>query len=739
MSAGRVENFKIAGGLARGEQCGQYPFDDTDIYKLIEGASMTLASHPDAELERTVDTLIGFIVAAQEADGYLYTARTNNANRLRGWMGESRWSNLGRSHELYDAGHLYEAAVAHYRATGKRTLLNVALRNADLVARTFGPNGLRLPPGHEVIEMGLVGLYDVTGMRKYLDLARFFLRERGRAHDGRKLWGEYSQDHKPVEEQEEIVGHAVRALYLCGGLADVAARAGDTALAHAADRLWTSLVSRKLYLTGGAGAQGFWEGFGPDNELPNLSAYCETCASIANVMFNQRMFLLHGDARYVDVLERALYNALLSGVSLSGDRFFYPNVLASRGAHERSPWFGCACCISNIARFIPSLPGYIYATENDKVYMNLFVNGRVNVRMKTEQIRLDVETRYPWDGGVKITVGAEAQSRFSLNIRIPGWATGRPVPSDLYVYDQSRNSASPTPVVRVNGKAVHPTIDKGYALLERKWKNGDVVELELPMPIRIVRASRNVQDDAGRIALERGPIVYCLEWPDNPAGHVLNLAMHRPEELRAEYRSDLLGGVETITGFALATAYQESTGTLTSEERSITAIPYFAWANRGPGEMTVWIAADPAHASPLNGPSIIAGSRMESSGGEHLEVLSSPAHPKSSRETSLAWFAWTRVDTAWVEFELPMEQEVSEVQAFWRIDDLPGGSRVPMSWRVLGKFQGRWEPLWSPNPWGVEPDRFNRVILETAKTKALRLEVVTQPGYTAGLLGWRVD
>jgi DUF1680 family protein len=467
---GRIDNFAIAGGLMEGEQQGAYPFDDTDVYKTIEGASCSLMLRRDSVLEAYLDSVIALIAAAQEPDGYLYTARTNNAERLRRWFGDERWERLEHSHELYNAGHLYEAAAAHYLATGKRNLLEVALKNADLIDRSFGPGKLQKPPGHEVIEMGLVRLYRVTGERRYLDLANFFIDVRGGPLDGRTLGGEYNQDHMPVVEQTEAVGHAVRAGYLYAGVADVAALTRERAYVRAVDRIWEDVVGRKLYVTGGIGATGGNEGFSDPYVLPNMSAYNETCASIANIYWNYRMFLLHADARYVDVLERTLYNALLSGISLEGNTFFYPNPLESVGQHGRTPWFTCACCTGNVTRFIASVAGYAYAAADRDLYVNLYAGSWADVEVAGGTVQLRQETRYPWDGTIKVTVEPQGGSRrFTLNLRIPGWARNEPIPSDLYRFLDEPPAAPPT--VLVNGEPVALRLEKGYARISRTWRS----------------------------------------------------------------------------------------------------------------------------------------------------------------------------------------------------------------------------------------------------------------------------
>ena len=585
---GRIDNFSIAGGLMEGEHKGDYPFDDTDAYKILEGASYSLSVHPDPKLEEYLDDLIARIAAAQEDDGYLFTCRTNKCERLRRWFGNERWEKLEGSHELYNMGHLYEAAVAHYRATGKRTLLEVATKNADFLCTVFGPGRLEKAPGHQVIEMGLAKLYVATGDERYLKLAKFFLDTRG--PDGNP----YNQSHKKVVEQDEAVGHAVRASYMYSGMADVAALTGDMQYLEAINRIWDNVVGRKLYLTGGIGATGSGEAFGKDYELPNETAYCETCAAIGNVMWNHRMFLFEGDAKYIDVLERTLYNGVISGVSLSGDLFFYPNPLASRGQHKRSPWFGCACCPGNITRFIASVPGYVYARSGDRLYVNLFVDGSGKVAMGRNTVRIEQKTQYPWDGAVRMTVEPQRAGKFTLCVRIPGWAQNRPVPSDLYRYaDKCEEKAG----LKVNGKDAAYQMEKGFACIERKWGKGDVVELNLPMPVRRVVAHEKVEADSGRVALERGPLVYCAEWPDNE-GKVLNLVLKEGAKLTTEFRGDLLNGVAVITGKAMGLSYGPDGTSTVSGEREFTAIPYYAWAHRGQGQMAVWLAGNESEAEP---------------------------------------------------------------------------------------------------------------------------------------------
>jgi uncharacterized protein len=594
-STGRVKNFEIAGGLAKGEFCSKYPFDDSDVFKVIEGAAYSLMTHPDPALEARVDGIIAKIAAAQEKDGYLYTARTiNPAKPPVDWVGPERWSNLYMSHELYNLGHLYEAAVAYFQATKKRSLLDVALKSADLVNSVFGPAKRHGAPGHQEIEIGLVKLYRLTGKKKYLDLARFFLDERGNAKD-RKLYGEYSQDHLPVVEQSEAVGHAVRALYMYSGMADVSALTGNTAYLQALDRLWENVTNKKMYLTGGIGAAGSIEGFGPAYELPNDVAYCETCASIASILWNHRLFLIHGDSKYIDILERTLYNGFLSGVGMSGDRFFYPNPLESRGKHSRSPWFACACCPSNVTRFVPQIPGYFYAARGDALYVNLFAAGEADVSLGGRRVHIRQETMYPWDGAVKLAVSPASAGEFELAIRIPGWAQGHPVPGDLYAYSDGR--VSPV-VVRLNGSEITPGPQQGYVKIRRIWNPGDTVEVDFPMPVRRVLANPAVKADLGRVAVERGPVVFCAEWPDN-GGQVRNLVLADDVALSSESRSDLLGGVTVVDGDGAALVEPRPGRPAFETPQKTLLIPYYAWAHRGPGEMMVWLAREDAKAEPL--------------------------------------------------------------------------------------------------------------------------------------------
>ncbi|NDV84150.1 glycoside hydrolase family 127 protein [Bacteroides sp. 51] len=564
---GRVDNFKKAAGLMDGYFNTEYPFDDTDIYKILEGASYSIQMFPNAALEARMDTLISLIVQAQEKDGYLFTPRTaGEPGNLHKWVGEKRWEKTpDLSHELYNCGHLYEAAVAHYQATGKRTLLDVAIKSADLLVRDFGPGKLTYEPGHQIVEMGLVKMYRATGKKEYLDLARFFLNLKGNGERGA-----YCQSHKPVTEQDEAVGHAVRAVYMYSGMADVAALTGDPAYQKAIDNIWNNVVSKKYYITGGIGARHDGEAFGENYELPNHSAYCETCAAIGNVYWNHRQFLNHGEAKYYDVLERTLYNGVISGISLSGDHFFYPNPLESHGDYTRSEWFGCACCPSNLCRFMASIPGYVYAQKDDQVYVNLYVDSHTEIQAANQMVSLNQKTGYPWDGKIDITVDPQKDAQFTLKLRVPGWAQNKPVPSDLYTYINTSDQKSGV-TLSLNNKPIDYRIGAdGYIAVNREWNKGDVVSLSLPMTINRTITNENVEANTGRVSVERGPILYCLESIDNKED-VLKATLADNATLEYKWEADLLGGVVTIN----------------SNETK--AIPYYAWDNRGKSNMIVWV------------------------------------------------------------------------------------------------------------------------------------------------------
>ena len=739
--SGRFDNFAIAGGLKEGEHRGDFSFDDTDPYKVIEGASYSLAVHYDKQLDHYLDSVIAIIASAQEDDGYLTTCVTNKCYRLSGWWGRSKWEKIN-SHELYNSGHLIESAIAHYRATGKRSFLNVAIKNADLVCKTFGPNEgqIHRPGGHPIIEMALCKLYKVTGNKKYLDGARYFVEETGRCTDGHHP-SEYSQDHKPILQQDEIVGHAVRAGYLFSGVADVAALTNDKAYSEALQRIWNNMSSKKLFITGGIGSRAQGEGFGPNYELNNHTAYCETCAAIANVYWNHRMFLATGESKYIDVCERALYNNVLSGVSLSGDLFFYDNPLESDGEHGRQRWFGCACCPGNVTRFVASVPNYIYAAQGKDIYVNLYAQGKANIG----GVELEQTTDYPWDGKVRIRLN-KGGGKFSIKLRIPGWLKKHPFGNNLYTYLDAAKTAD----ISVNGvKVGHDNPD--YVSIDRKWKKGDVIEINFPMEVRRVLANDNAEDDRGKVALERGPVVFCLEGKDQPDNTVFDKYILDSTPIQSHFEKDLLNGVVVLEGNA-----KELQRNGEVKDVRFRAIPYSTWNNRGGDQMEVWIANTPAKAVATPLPTIASRAQTFSNRGPIQNDAPETAptdswaggvndqwEPKRSSDTSKPYHYWwlKRGTTESISYKFKEAEEVSNVQVYWLdFDHYDGDFRVPESWTLYYETaDGSWKEVEDHSPFMVKKDCYNSIDFKPVKTKGLKIVAKLQKGQSGGVLEWKVN
>ena len=739
--SGRFDNFAIAGGLKEGEHRGDFSFDDTDPYKVIEGASYSLAVHYDKQLDHYLDSVIAIIASAQEDDGYLTTCVTNKCYRLSGWWGRSKWEKIN-SHELYNSGHLIESAIAHYRATGKRSFLNVAIKNADLVCKTFGPNEgqIHRPGGHPIIEMALCKLYKVTGNKKYLDGARYFVEETGRCTDGHHP-SEYSQDHKPILQQAEIVGHAVRAGYLFSGVADVAALTNDKAYSEALQRIWNNMSSKKLFITGGIGSRAQGEGFGPNYELNNHTAYCETCAAIANVYWNHRMFLATGESKYIDVCERALYNNVLSGVSLSGDLFFYDNPLESDGEHGRQRWFGCACCPGNVTRFVASVPNYIYAAQGKDIYVNLYAQGKANIG----GVELEQTTDYPWDGKVRIRLN-KGGGKFSIKLRIPGWLKKHPFGNNLYTYLDAAKTAD----ISVNGvKVSHDNPD--YVSIDRKWKKGDVIEINFPMEVRRVLANDNAEDDRGKVALERGPVVFCLEGKDQPDNTVFDKYILDSTPIQSHFEKDLLNGVVVLEGNA-----KELQRNGEVKDVRFRAIPYSTWNNRGGDQMEVWIANTPAKAVATPLPTIASRAQTFSNRGPIQNDAPETAptdswaggvndqwEPKRSSDTSKPYHYWwlKRGTTESISYKFKEAEEVSNVQVYWLdFDHYDGDFRVPENWTLYYETaDGSWKEVEDHSPFTVKKDCYNSIDFKPVKTKGLKIVAKLQKGQSGGVLEWKVN
>lgn len=733
--SGRLDNFRIAAGLKKGtfplERRG---FDDSDVFKIIEGASYSLITNPDPKLDDYLDSLIAVIAKAQEPDGYLYTVRTIMGEGTHRDTQKPRWMGVETgSHELYNVGHLYEAAVAHYEATGKRSLLDVAIKSADLVDRTFGHGKLEMVPGHQEIEIGLVKLYTITGQEKYLNLAKFFLDMRG--HTERQQ--EYDQTHKPVIEQEEAVGHAVRAIYMFAGMADIAALTGNDGYLKAMDKLWNDIMAHKLYITGGIGSPGGAEGFAQKYRLTNFTAYCETCAAVANIFWNQRLFLTHGDSKYIDVLELALYNNVLSGVALDGDRFFYPNKLESRGSTVRSQWFHTSCCPSNISRLIPSVPGYIYAQHDDKIFVNLFISSETNILVGSNNVKLKQESALPWGGEVNLSVEPEKAGPFSIYVRIPSWTKDKPVATDLYSYAEDAKTKLS---ILVNGNAAEYSLDKGYAVLTKTWEKGDKIQIEFPFEVRKVTANDKVKDNIGRVALQLGPLVYCTEGKEYANGNANNLLL-KNAPFQLEYRKDFLNGVMTIKGKA-AQLYENKSGKIEEKPVEFTAIPYYGWANRGGAEMLVWLPTEKKYAAPVFQPTIASKSKVETSKKVRtsgLEAVNDLYLPGKVNSTAIPNFNfWPLKDTTvTITYTFDKPYNISASSVFWAQTDA-GKESYPKAWKLYYKKENEWVALKNVT-YPVNPDgEQSKVKFEKVTTQGLKLEI--KMGLApSGLYEWTVE
>ena len=583
-SEDRYRNFELAAAPSPENRPTAFPFDDTDVYKTIEGASYILQTYPDKKLESYIDSVLDIVAAAQEPDGYLYTARTMNPEHPHSWSGSERWEAVeDGSHEFYNLGHMVDAACAHYQATGSTKFLDIAKKYADCIIREIGPGeGQKtVVPGHQIAEMALARLYLLTGEKKYLDQAKYFLDYRGKT----KVKNQYSQSDLPVVDQREAWGHAVRAGYMYAGMADVAALTGEKDYVNAIDSIWNNIVTKKYYITGGVGARHNGEAFGADYELPNRTAYNETCAAIAQVYLNQRMFMLHGDAKYIDCLERTLYNGVICGMSVDGGKFFYPNPLSADSVYRfnsgrtmtRQPWFGCACCPSNLCRFIPSVPGYFYGVKDKNLYVNLFVENSAEIELDGKKVAVSQKTDYPWNGDVTLKVDGNEAGKFTLKVRIPGWVRNEVVPGDLYEY---ADGLTPEWSVAVNGKKVDAKVGKdGYVALTRNWQAGDEVSVHFDMPVRTVEANPNVEDDRGKLAVERGPLVYCAEWADNAGKDVHNTPV---------------GGssFQVVPNYGITNTEGDGKVFRVTEIKAsdgLALIPYYAWNHRGAGNMEVWL------------------------------------------------------------------------------------------------------------------------------------------------------
>ena len=733
---GRISNFARAAGMEEGGYQGAF-FNDSDVYKVLEGMAYVLGNGENGSIEKKLNHVIDLIAAAQQDNGY-----------INGWYQleapDKKWTNLGVKHELYCAGHLIEAAVAKHIATGDEKLLRVAVDFADLIDELFGPDGKHGVAGHEEIEIALIRLWNLTGDERYLELSQFFVEQRGNDEHRDNLYGTYAQDHKPIRQQEEAVGHCVRAMYLYSAVTDLAAIKDQPGYRKALNRLWDSVVNHKMYVTGGVGVHGHGEGFAEAYYLPNQRAYTETCAAIGMCLWNHRMALLTGNAKYADVFERTLYNGMLSGVSLDGKKFFYTNPLESRGGHHRSPWFGCACCPTNVVRFIPAIAQYMYAVspENDDIYVTQYAGTKTSVSVKGQDVTLRQRTDYPWDGEIEITVRPESPAEFGLCLRIPDWARGTLDSTELYSFVEPGQQGIKA---SVNGRSIAvKSIEDGWLRINRRWEDGDTVVLRLPMTIKRVQATDKIKANRGKVALMRGPIVFCLEEVDHDAT-VLNIALPRDADLTAHYEEGLLEGVVTVTGQGRVHQFvADDDGGVKQQTRSvdIKAVPYYAWDNRTPGEMKVWIP-EQARSLEVENPTVALLAEPSAShahSGDAPTAMNDGILPESSIDHEIPRFTWwAHLGTQeWAQYEWNEPVKLSNAEVYWFDDTGRGQCRIPASWELLYRKDGEWKPV-DADKYPVKEDQFCKVDFEPVRTTALRLKVKLQDKFSGGILEWRVS
>jgi DUF1680 family protein len=714
-ATGRIRNFDVASGKVEGKHEGLL-FNDSDVYKVLEGAAYALKSGPDPALEKRVDAIVDSIAAAQRPDGYLDTY-------FQLVEPEMKWKKEREGHELYCAGHLIEAAVAYHAATGKTKLLGVATKLAECIAKEYGPGKHQEATGHEELELALVKLFHATGEKRWLDLATFFVEIRGKKDRGTPLFGEYAQDHLPVREQPEVVGHAVRATYLYCGMADVAAATGDASLVAPLVRFFDDITGKKMYVTGGIGSSGSNEGFTRAYDLPNDTAYCETCAAIGMALWAHRMFLLTGETKYADVLEREVYNNVPAGVSYSGNRFFYDNPLASSGDNERVPWFQCACCPPNVARFVPAIGERMYAVRGREVHAILYAASTVELDIGERKVRIDQETDYPRSGNVRFKILPQGMVSFALRMRVPGWC----------------KQATIEPATEASRSRANPGDE---FVIEKVWRAGDTVDLKLDMPPRRIRADKEVEADRGRVALAKGPVVFAFEGVDH-AGNARSLALPASAEIADGWDPVRFGGTMLLRAKGVQ-AFAKNPFERATREMDLVAIPYCLWANRGKSDMVVWVPEDAALAEiPGVGVSLARdGFRLSASHcwrGDTLAALDDGSTPKSSGDPSIPRFTfWDHQGTKeWIQIDYDAPKRVQRARIYWFDDGPKGGCRVPAAARVLVRAGDGWRI--ATTELGVEKDRFNVANFAPVDTTAVRVEVDLLPGASAGVLEWRID
>jgi len=761
MSAGRIRNFDVVAGTDKGKLfLGNSP--DSDLYKIMEAAAYTLARTDDPKLDKQLDAIIAKIAAAQAPDGFINTMymlpRTHPAApgentrwvKRYGLGAEGKWKGAVKNWprgigQLYCAGHLLESAVAHWRATGKRTFLDVAIKLGDSIYAAFPPNKPLDFADHPQVEIGLIKLYQATGDKRYLDLATHITHK---GHHSRPVDRGDGESHKPLRQQRKAYGHAVRTPYVYSGMTDVAAYTDDPPAREALDSLWHSIVDRRMYVTGGTGNGVGYEQHGEDYDLPNEHCYCECCSSIAQGQWNHRLNAVHGEGRYADLVEIEAYNAALAGLSLSGREYAYSNKLSAVATGRGDQWSGVRkrylfCCPSKLPGFVAGVGRWFYATDASGITVNMYAASTAKITLGGKDVTLQQETQYPWNGRIAITVAPDESRTFDVRLRIPGWARNAPLPSPLYHFAE-KPTARPT--LTINGRpAEMPALVKGYATVRRQWKPGDVVELNLPMPIRRVYAHAKVEADRGRVALMRGPVVYCLEGIDN-GGRALDIVLPKDAPLTAEHRADLLGGVTVILGRGLVRG---------TEPVALTAVPYYAWQNRGIGEMAVWVIEDAAlcDALPqtttgkvkLDPKNLATQARPGASHGQQypntLDAMRDGLVPKSSADKSQPRMSWWPhkgvLGRAQYTFDTP--QTVSRIKVYWFQDAPKGGCKLPQAWRLFYRDGSAWKPVTNPSGFGLTKDAFNETTFDPIKTTGLRIEVDMHKGFSAGIHEWRVE
>ena len=756
-----VENLRRVGNyLKTGKKETLLPlarYVASDLFKVMEGAAYLLAVERDPELEKQMDAIIDIIADAQCEDGYIYEPLTVDPSMYKRtpYTGFERYSFVVHSHELYDMGHMYEGAIAYYRATGKKKWLDVAEKNAKHINKVFfegdpaynGGKPVNQAPGHQEIELALVKLYETTGEKLYLDMAKKFIDIRGITYvpEGTGVMAPtYAQQHLPVREQLTAEGHSVRALYLYSGMADVLAHTADETLSPALDAIWHNIADTKIHITGGLGSVPGIEGFGPEYMLPNKDTYDETCAAVANVFFNYRMFLATGDAKYVDMAEISLYNNVLAGVNLEGNRFFYVNVLEADGRKSfnhgnggRSPWFGTACCPSNMARLIPQVPGMVYSQTDKDIFCGFYAGCNTEVELAGGKVRLEQETSYPFEGEVDIEVNPETDgAEFTLWLRIPTWCTDRFMPGELYSY---ADNASTTVSVKVNGKKVRAAVQDGYFPVSRSWSKGDKVELELSMPVRYNVADERVEADINRVCVTRGPLLYCAEGPDNQHNPSLYILDKIGQSGKIdEFEEGIMEDIKTIT--LNASAALEEGGQTAAE---LKLIPYYAWNNRGDyTKMNVWFGRDaetalqslPKMAKNVSDVKATHTNRSD----DELAVVDERIPQNSADRTVPRWTSWSKKgQEQQLTIELKEAQEIKSVSVYWYDEGENGGVQLPASWTMDYRIDGQWKTFvpYTTDHFNTLKDQFNMVHPDQPiKADAIRLNIVAKKDACVGIL-----